>query len=678
MPAADTSGSATVTVAVTDDRGRSATASFVFTVTPPPQVSKTIGPDGGEVGFDDGRFKITIPPGALGNDTAITISELSGNDIPAELRDSSVQHVYRMEPDGLQFIIPATVAALVPGSFPPPDGAPIIGFASDSNGTLELLSPLTDTVGTDGLTASAPLSHFSSVAQVVSKGVSVSFSVSPTQVPVGSGFTLTLEVKSTADSTVDGTLLSGLISKPDIVILAGGNFDPPSLQLDPYEAQDIVHTLDGTCEEAGTGGFGLLLSSEHLTGLLSEEIVGGQSISLQYRRSFQEFSLNNIEVECTALPPPPPGTSAPPVPVGLYGPPATQGNPIGEAVQILASSPLLSGLLPLFGPLTSDGGPIAAFSSANGAAIIDLATRRVLKDMTSSSGAAPLYGFIGLSQDPPGADSAAALVAFGPSFGSQQLFPFFPGETDFDPVLNYFPLETPVYDAWPIGGETVSDGAAFTAPYFGVGFIRFDPANPADGYRATNETLRTGFVAAPYSAYVAAPGGPALILADRGSGLGGILVLNDRSGGVNGGNTTLVGPVGEFPRKLRCRANICAVTNFTDDTLSIVLWDGFNGATIIGTTPVGDGPVDLDLVLLDNGNVGVVSTGFNDNSVNETEVGPDGNVISTTTTPVPDGCTQPGHAVYFTDSEGLKLVATCYGSGNYFVANSVLGGNSEH
>lgn len=61
--------------------------------------------EGGTVRLPDGA-QVVIPPGALAQDTAIT---LSATDLPAPGGYSPFSKVYRFEPDGLQFLKPVAV-----------------------------------------------------------------------------------------------------------------------------------------------------------------------------------------------------------------------------------------------------------------------------------------------------------------------------------------------------------------------------------------------------------------------------------------------------------------------------------------------------------------------------------------------------------------------------------------
>jgi hypothetical protein len=121
------------------------------------------------------------------------------------------------------------------------------------------------------------------------------------------------------------------------------------------------------------------------------------------------------------------------------------------------------------------------------------------------------------------------------------------------------------------------------------------------------------------------------------------------------------------PRRVRCLPShqLCAVANFGSDSLTIVRWDGLATASLAGTVAVGDGPVGIGL-RADGVNVKVVSTGFNDHTVTVTTLAPDGSLVGTMTTPVPQGCLNPGHATWL---PGLTntIAFTCNGSDAFVV-----------
>lgn len=124
---------------------------------------------------------------------------------------------------------------------------------------------------------------------------------------------------------------------------------------------------------------------------------------------------------------------------------------------------------------------------------------------------------------------------------------------------------------------------------------------------------------------------------------------------------TLVGSVGNAPRRIRFAGPVGVVSNNGSNTLTILTRDASDNVAIKGTVNVGDGPIGLDLLVLPNGNIGVLSTGYRDNTYTVTIVEPDGDVVSNETSPVPTGGLNPSSAVW-ANAEGTRVAVSCHGS----------------
>ncbi|HEX5138489.1 MAG TPA: hypothetical protein VFY93_16065 [Planctomycetota bacterium] len=122
------------------------------------------------------------------------------------------------------------------------------------------------------------------------------------------------------------------------------------------------------------------------------------------------------------------------------------------------------------------------------------------------------------------------------------------------------------------------------------------------------------------------------------------------------GAATLIGEVGDDPRRVRRTGSLLVVSNFTAKTLSVARTDTL---AVVTTVDVGDGPIGIDLKDLPSGDIAVVSTGFNDDTYTITVLTADGQVVSSTTAPVPDAGTGPGHAIWFQDG----VLISCKTSG---------------
>jgi len=702
-----------------------------------PQAKATIGSGGGTVGFSDGRFTLTVPAGALSNDTQITVIEISGNDIPAELRSSSVRKVYDMQPDGLQFTTPATVEIHTTGSATPPDGTPLVGLISDSKGTLELLGPLTDSIDDAGITVIAPVSHFSSVASVESFGFTASLTLSPQTLPVGADFKLTLAVTKSSDSGAKGTLTTdvGAVRHAEVVSVPS-NFVPPSFTLTAGESQSFTREATGTCELVGNatlavggqpgdgeeanyfevavpGGIGL--SGGRLTFAILREVTctkpptlsGLHGLVVQARGTAGEtFQIDgegpftvtatssdqNVlpdkditgQADCTAkgdctltVAPQAEGSATVTVTLkdvhgfttsGTFGVAVSGSTTSGVSISLgthgtpngASSTETLSLLGASFAGMTGDLLGVFSEGETNSYLISDLSStnrdflRRMRVDATGTvRGATPMVSPV------EAARNGDAIILFGTGTDATSVDNYDPGTGQWTDT----PISGSGSDASQAGGA-LDGGEVVLTQLDGVHFITQTQAGP---FMPTAEVIpgtSLGGNGGPISAFEASAGGPVLVasIAPLGSSPANgslFLALRDGSAPVE------VGKVGVEPRRVRCLNGICVVTNNTDNTVTIILWDGVNMPTIVGTAPVGNGPVGLDLATLSDGNTVIGTTGYNDNTYTLTEVASDGSVVSSTTQSVDSGCISPVSLAFFDDSQGKKAALVCYNAANY-------------
>lgn len=339
----------------------------------------------------------------------------------------------------------------------------------------------------------------------------------------------------------------------------------------------------------------------------------------------------------------PPGMTDLEAAILLFGPSA------GGAAGAAHAASSASGSDP-FANLT--GGILATFAGAEGYVVSDLTDGTVVRNELGN-GVGPFFGAVPISADPPGPNSSAGIFAFGPNGAFIRSYD--PAAGDFSAFA--FSFQTGKTDVSNAGGA-LTGGEQVFVDASGVGFVGLNPANGS--YEPTAETISIPG-GEQVSAFEQTAGGPVLVIT-RDPTMGSLFFAPR-----DGSAPTFVGPVGRDARRIRCREGICAVTSFAGDSLTIISWDGVTMPTIVGDVAVGDGPVDLDLATLANGDVLVGSTGFNDNTWTLTEIAPDGSVVSNTTQAVDAGCTSPGHLAFFTDADGLKALVTCFDSANYDV-----------
>ena len=129
-------------------------------------LSTPIGPNGGTIVSADGRLTLEFPPGALANDTNITVQRIEPSALPAELADLTPEFAYELGPDGLQFPVPLRATVLIDGEANQPDGsigAPPAVLLTSAAGAPEFLGDLqvNANAGTNTVAASGSLTHFS-------------------------------------------------------------------------------------------------------------------------------------------------------------------------------------------------------------------------------------------------------------------------------------------------------------------------------------------------------------------------------------------------------------------------------------------------------------------------------------------------------------------------------------
>jgi len=299
-----------------------------------------------------------------------------------------------------------------------------------------------------------------------------------------------------------------------------------------------------------------------------------------------------------------------------------------------------------------------AVAGANGLVIMDPLTGAIpqVGDATLSFlGGFTYQNLLGaLVIEKPTGDGADAIFAYKNTTGGS-VQTYVPAIENFGATLL---LNATYRDAVQLGGDPAQTEALLTTPSGVSRFYWTDFGTPGgDLYPATGVALNN-FIGAgtPISAF-AFPG-MARILAVT-SGTPGKLAIGDPVNFFLA--VTVIGDVGDDPRRIRCLGSVCAISNFGSDSLTIATWDGATNVAITDTQAVGDGPIGIDLRALEGGDVLVASTGFGDATYTVTRVSPAGEVVTSATLPAPPGCEQPGHALWLRDAEE-HLVLSCFGS----------------
>jgi hypothetical protein len=608
-----------------------------------PLAQATIGPAGGTVASADGRVALVVPAGALGASTAIVITEVSGDKVPANIRPAAADVVYRLEPAGTRFDVPARLTVRVPPSV----ADEIALMLHESAGSFEFPANLTTTNSSTERVVEADVSHFSYMLVKNAPEVRIKATPSVASVPVGGEFTVAVEVTNRSGHSL---LARGAYFKMNSKLLW---VDDPS-PLEP--GQTTIASEGGTRTSTGLA---------RCTDVGRGVVTGYYHFEEPFFTAFGmlgNFQPSTIVVYAT--------TSADCIP-------ATSGQFV-VATGLFALSGLSApdGVNYFGGPFANLGGTgfYASFAGAEGVKVLDLVTRQVVLDRTAAGtdGATlgtSLLGAVPVSQA-VSAGATAAMVGYASDGAFVQNWSAASwGGTgrDFEPT----------FDVVTAGGGLVANTVALVRPVFGIDFVTFDAT--AMAYRTDPARF------APLSTF---PGGGQLVSAQMpDAASGGMLALSRAtSASISTSSkvffknvddaqpaTTLLSWGNVDTRRLRClpvgTKQACVATLFGGEGRAFL----FDPASPRDTPRVivltaAAGTLGVAQAMLPNGHVGVVMANFTANSLTVAELSTDLVTIhSSSTIPAPAGCTGTAHPALVSDSEGLKAIVTCNGTSNYWV-----------
>ncbi|MCH8920678.1 MAG: hypothetical protein IIA23_08255 [Chloroflexi bacterium] len=236
-------------------------------------------PEGRTVTSDDGKLTLEIPPGALDEDVAITITAVPLEELPEELQVvRGAGDGYQLEPDGLEFSRPVAVTLELGRDEledEPADG--ITGYALVSftaGGERELLDKLRTeaSLGEDTVVVRGELSHFSWLGRTKSS-LTVLLEEVQREQPVAGQF----QAKATwanTDASGTVTLGSGVAEylASGSVQVAGDVF---AVQDDITPGQEVEGGTLYQCSESqqGPGAYGVLVTLRSTVEVGDETIV---------------------------------------------------------------------------------------------------------------------------------------------------------------------------------------------------------------------------------------------------------------------------------------------------------------------------------------------------------------------------------------------------------------------
>ena len=641
-----------------------------MTPTPPAPlaVSGTLGAAGGTLTSSDGKMTLTVPAGVLAADTQLAITEMDPADAGTEFDGLDVVHAFRFTPGGLDLGPDSewTVSTDWPASaakgeqlLKSPSPLVVITRKDLTRTVPRQLAEMSFTPGVAGATSFSVRGLSGRGAALVKlietggTGATVSFGGSwggPQSAVAGASVNIGEQLWASKDldmgnfsGTYNADAIAGVIH-----FLADGDPVAPLAAIDLQDGSSIAnYEFDFTLPQVGTvqpgNGFTLSYSMdpavlEQLGNLLTP--IGDLSLKASYR-------IDPVTVtEDTG--------SGGDLPTGSFDVSISGGELFIRPITAQWARQ---------GDWLGTGSSGISFYSVNPNAMFTVPST----DLQWVTGAkyGGLFTVSRLYSSGGGkaaGDDQVAVMTYGPSGGT--LTEWFPQDDDFG-FTQIFASGKNVTDATNLGGDPSNGGFAYVDNTTGVFFV------------AQYDTLQGSFGSTgPYWSFPGASGNPVSVWArDGGSavvvtdGTPGHLYLHDRSS--IDADATVIAPVGDGPRRVRVLGEIGVVSNYTGGSLKIFTWDASDNVAVTDSVTVAGGPIGIDLVSLAGGQVGVVSTGYGDNTWAVTVIDASGAVVSHTSHDLPAGATAPGHATWV-DAEGRQAVISCNGSGNVVVVDSGL------
>ena len=702
-------GSGTTTRTVVMDANRTVTASFDN----PGLARQVVGTGGGTVAARDSGIVVNIPAGALATNQEITIERIDPSALGDEWDDirDEVDRAWQFGPDGLTFAQPVTISLAREAVVRAGDTirAAFRPLATSSNGTVEELDSLTlDVDAANGTSVmSGKTTHFS---PFVARDVDAGFYITaPLEVDVGDEFGVYVTADVAWDLTWDVSIEAGpgleVVSGPhNLLIAAGYSLRCTVVGLRHYSITFIVHreadgpawrvnfhdipidclvpeqfTLgvsfaglgDGRIQTVDANGtpddrIDCVKTGSEVTGVCETMYPAGTTAWLKAAGILTGWSgdasgsdnptsvLMDRDRTVTGNFDPPPQTGG-----TFFGIPLTGVEGLSPLVDILfppldASPGSNAGLRTTAAP----GDCPAVLVAGNGGSVAVNACNGDVRAEYTVVGATA-YDAIALPVPSGSTGTHGILMSGNGSYGCDLTTPT---------TLGMCVARSGQYlDATAIANDP-SAGATVVRVQQSptIEFFRFKTqggffdwvTTTASGAQLPSDLRSAIAGVVPATAFTA----PDELIAVAGtSGAGGTLY---HITAVNSGNPVIgeIGALaGDDPRRIRCdfTSGICAVSDFANSRVTVVLWDGSGAPSIAGSTTAGaiaNGPVGIDVF-----GQRIVTTGYNDGQYSIIEVDQAGTVVSVTTASLPAACTQPGHAIFLRDSANT-ILASCHGS----------------
>ena len=612
--------------------------------TPGPTSTADIGPAGGTVSSTDGELELTVPAGALASTQTLTIESIDPGSLPSAFDGMAIEAAYDIGPAGLTFSTPVQLEFHSDQQPRQTDGSITVGleaiFTVDDGGALEKLADtemVADAIE-NTFTIEATTTHLSPYVRVADRVTGSPMSA------------IDVEMIRDTPATEIADLLPNQFS---VTIRLRGDLSS-SWARAPFTLEDETDGGDATVVGVGVHAF---QEQDFSGGVASHQMAytcaggrEGQPIEVGARLDFDTSFTGSDRLRLRLR------TDCPEDNGGGGGDePVIVGTAVGPE------------LARTFQFATQD------WDDRVGAQldymVVAGSQRTRIHDLSDGSIAwevavGDYYGAVPLASPGANGDFSSGFFNYGPAGG---FWIEYDSATGFDHFGQVVEFQNPVWDAYPYDGDIDSGGLSFVVGNSMVRFASYDENDDLQGERVQIFSFNLdgggggpiiGAIRTQFEFRRRVPGDVLIVTA--GDGTTGKVYLADTAN--PDAALTSVADVGSDPRRLRHDGDIAAVSNFGSDDLTVMTWTGTTVTVTEASVAVGDGPVGIDLLRLDNGNVAIASTGFNDDTYTVTVVDGGGNVVSNTTSPVPDGGQSPGHASWTTRGQDVYLLVSCNGS----------------
>lgn len=620
-------------------------------------VRQSIGAAGGSLRSADGKMSLTIPAGALGNDTEIAITEVSPDNQSDAVRQLGADKVYRLEPSGLAF----AQAVSYEVSLPPSSTGGVVAALLYSGGIWEWVADQSMTVSAVERKLSGQLNHFSELA-LKDSGVGHGFDVQPRELAPGARLQAMLTVQKAADTVA--IELYGLGTFGDDPFIDAPAVRDGGLANVVEEETAPLSLPKGSATASGSSLYECLKPHEHWirfgfrVGFIDGSLWG--VVVDQFDKVISVSSKIPYVCKAEESPSPPGGA----IRTGLFPLPLGMQQPDGLSLLVRRAFAALPG-----------NTVHALIAGSNGAVGIDLKTGQVSMNQTAGGpdgqlGASALLGVTPVSQPNPGPQTHAALFGAG-ALGSavRSFVQFNNGAWGWSQIL----LLGQALQWTTSGGGLEADEVLGVRPGLGLVANRFDGVAYRQSAEGSVDAFRFDGKLAAAAVPLNLAGSPLLVSTHTDGDTTTSVWHHDRSRTPG----TLLFKVPGVAKVLRCMdqalsaalgsRRLCGLT--TDDALFYWQYDTLDpaAAPTVASQAVGPGAVGLDISLDANGKPWAVVSNFGSDSVSLFRFDHAGGVVDRQAVRLPAGCAAPAHAVPFHDGGSNYIVGTCYGSDQYYV-----------